>query len=88
VAHYNYDFFAGIEYTFDLRLPLFQRAVKITHGGVPVKDDQKFTLCMNNYRATGTGGYDVYLQCRRLQEINMRSASCCLTISPNPVLCL
>ncbi len=70
VAHYNYDFFAGIEYTFDLKQPYGQRVGKITRNGALVKDEQKFTLCMNNYRATGSGGYDVYLQCRRLQEIN------------------
>jgi len=70
VAHYNYDFFAGIHYTFDLNLPIGQRVTKITHIGVPVEEDQQFTLCMNNYRATGTGGYDAYLQCPRLREIN------------------
>lgn len=70
VAHYNYDFFAGIEYTFDLRQPCGRRVVKITHNGLIVKDDQEFTLCMNNYRATGSGGYDFYMQCPRLREIN------------------
>jgi 2',3'-cyclic-nucleotide 2'-phosphodiesterase/3'-nucleotidase len=70
VAHYNYDFFAGINYSFDLSKPCGQRVVKITRNGALVKEDQQFTLCMNNYRATGSGGYDVYLQCLRLREIN------------------
>ncbi len=70
VAHYNYDFFAGIEYTFDLNLPIGQRVAKITRNGMAVEDDPQLTLCMNNYRATGSGGYDVYLQCPRVREIN------------------
>lgn len=70
VAHYNYDFFMGIEYIFDLSLPVGRRVVKITRNGMPVEDDHEFTLCMNNYRATGSGGYDAYLQCPRLREIN------------------
>lgn len=70
VAHYNYDFFLGIEYTFDLSKPVGQRVACIARNGVPVSDDQSFTLCMNNYRATGTGGYEAYLACPRLREIN------------------
>ncbi len=70
VAHYNYDFFAGIEYTFDLNFPIGQRVKSITRSGVPVEDDHQFTLCMNNYRATGSGGYDGYLKCKRVREIN------------------
>jgi 2',3'-cyclic-nucleotide 2'-phosphodiesterase/3'-nucleotidase len=70
VAHYNYDFFTGIEYTFDLSLPIGQRVVKIARNGALVEDDHQLTLCMNNYRATGSGGYDAYLKCIRVREIN------------------
>lgn len=67
VAHYNYDFFAGIEYAFDLSKPVGERVVSLTRGGAPLSG--KYTLVMNNYRATGVGGYDVYLQCPHVQEI-------------------
>ncbi len=70
VAHYNYDFFAGIKYTFDLNLPIGQRVKSITRNGAPVGEGHQLTLCMNNYRATGSGGYDIYLQCERVREIN------------------
>ena len=91
VAHYNYDFFAGIEYTFDLGRPIGQRVTKIHRSGALVEDGHPFTLCMNNYRATGTGGYDAYLQCPRLREINTEvsellldylAKSDCVTVDP------
>ena len=71
VAHYNYDFFAGIHYTFDLSLPLGQRVVCITRNGKTIGPHDNLTLCMNNYRATGVGGYEAYLKCPRIQEINV-----------------
>ncbi len=90
VAHYNYDFFTGIAYTFDLNLPIGRRVKSITRGGAPVEDDHQLTLCMNNYRSCGTGGYEVYLRCPRLREINTEvsellldylSKSGCITVS-------
>lgn len=68
-AFYNYDFFDGVEYTFDLRRPLGQRVAKLTRGGAPVPDGQTFTLVTNHYRATGAGGFDFYRGCERVREI-------------------
>ena len=70
VAHYNFDFFDGIEYIFDLNEEIGQRVKNVTLNGSPLEDDRQYTLCMNNYRATGSGGYDVYLKCPRIREIN------------------
>ena len=67
VAHYNYDFFAGIEYTFDLAKPVGHRVVSLTRGGKPLAG--KYTLVMNNYRATGVGGYDAYCACPHVREV-------------------
>jgi 2',3'-cyclic-nucleotide 2'-phosphodiesterase/3'-nucleotidase len=68
-AHYNYDYFLGIEYEFDLRRPAGSRVSKLTRGGVEIQPDDRFTLVMNSYRATGAGDFDVYLRCPRLEEI-------------------
>ncbi|HPJ01504.1 MAG TPA: bifunctional UDP-sugar hydrolase/5'-nucleotidase [Candidatus Limiplasma sp.] len=68
-AHYNYDYFAGIAYTFDLRKPIGERVVNLTYQGSPVTPDNSFSLVMNNYRATGAGGFDCYLPCPREKEI-------------------
>lgn len=63
VQHYNYDYFSGIEYTFDISRPRGDRVVSIRFDGTELKDDNPLSLCMNSYRATGAGGYDVYKTC-------------------------
>ena len=68
-AHYNYDYFSGISYVFDLSRPAGQRVTELTRNGQLVADTDVFTLCMCNYRATGAGDFDCYLRCRRVREI-------------------
>jgi len=68
VEHYNYDFFSGIEVTYDLRRAVGERVVSIRYEGCELDDQRKLSLCMNNYRATGTGGYEVYTRCPILRE--------------------
>ena len=63
VEHYNYDFYAGLSYTFDLRRPVGSRVVRLTKlDGSPLGDGT-FRLCTSNYRATGTGGYEILRKC-------------------------
>ncbi len=68
-AHFNYDYFSGIEYTFDLSRPAGDRVVSITRGGVPLRDDGIYTLCMCDYRATGAGDFDFYRSCPVVRDI-------------------
>ena len=68
-AHYNYDYFSGIEYVFNLSKPEGERVVSITRGGQPVDAAEKLTLVMCNYRATGAGDFGCYLACPRVKEI-------------------
>jgi len=68
-AHYNYDFFYGIEYEFDLRRPVGSRVTRLTRDGQEIQETDRFTLVMNNYRATGAGDFDCYKECKRLKEI-------------------
>ena len=68
VEHYNYDFFAGISCEFDLRRPVGDRVTKLLYGGAPI-GGRKLTLCMSDYRASGTGGYDFYRKCRVVKRI-------------------
>ncbi len=59
VEHYNYDFYAGLDYEFDLTRPVGDRVVKMTRlNGEELEDDKQYTLVTSNYRATGTGGYE------------------------------
>ncbi len=68
VEHYNYDFFAGVEYTFNLNAPIGQRVVKMVVGGKEVLQNATYTVCVNSYRATGTGGYPFLAGCKILQQ--------------------
>ncbi len=68
-AHFNYDYFSGIEYTFDLSRPIGQRVTRLTRKGKAVGEDDKLTLAMCDYRATGAGNFDMYRKCPRVREI-------------------
>ena len=69
VAHFNYDYFSGIEYVFDLDRPEGERVVSLTRAGKPVAPDDRLTLCMCDYRATGAGDFEFYCDCPRVREI-------------------
>ena len=59
VEHYNYDFYAGLWYEFDLTRPVGDRVVTLKKlDGSEISDDKEYTLATSNYRATGTGGYE------------------------------
>ena len=36
--------------------------------GAELAEVKSLTLCMNNYRATGTGGYPFYAQCKVVKD--------------------
>ena len=66
--HFNYDFYSGIEVTMDIDKPLGQRVVSILYQGQELPEGKQLRLCLNNYRATGAGGYPLYAQCPVLRE--------------------
>lgn len=68
VEHYNYDYYAGVEYSLDLNQPLGHRIRDLKVEGQPVHDRDHFTMCLNSYRASGTGGYAFYRDCPVLSE--------------------
>lgn len=68
VEHYNYDYFAHINYTFDLNKPLGQRVTSMQYQGREIQSSDTFTLAMNNYRASGAGGYDFFCDCEFVKE--------------------
>ncbi|MBQ6217124.1 MAG: bifunctional metallophosphatase/5'-nucleotidase [Erysipelotrichaceae bacterium] len=67
--HHNYDMLDGIEYTIKVSNPVGERIVSLTRNGIPVKDEDEFSLCINNYRAAGGGDYDMVKDAPTLQEI-------------------
>lgn len=68
-AHYNYDYFAGVTYAFDLRRPAGSRVVELKRSGRDIRPDDTLSLCMCDYRATGAGDFDFYRACPCLREI-------------------
>ncbi len=68
-AHFNYDFFSGIDYTFDLSRPVGHRVASVARNGREVGEDEALTLVMCDYRATGAGDFGMYVGCPRVREI-------------------
>ena len=68
VAHFNFDFIAGIEATVDLRKKPGKRVTSIRFRGEELAPDRTLTMCLNNYRASGAGGYEFYADCETVRE--------------------
>lgn len=68
IQHYNYDYLSGMEVTMDVRRPLGDRVISMVYQGQELEEDRMLTLCMNDYRATGTGGYPFYAQCELVKD--------------------
>lgn len=69
VEHYNYDYFSGITYEVDLTKPAGNRVKTVLYKGEPLAG-RRLSLCMSDYRASGTGGYEAYRECRVLKRIS------------------
>lgn len=61
--HYNYDMLDGIEYTIKVSNPVGNRIISLKYHGADITPDQEFTLCVNNYRASGGGNYMMIKNC-------------------------
>lgn len=68
VMHYNFDYLSGIEATAELRRPVGDRITSIRYAGHELGADETLSLCLNNYRASGAGGYGCYAHCETLRE--------------------
>ncbi len=54
---FNYDMVDGIEYTIKVSNKIGNRITSLTRNGKKVNDDDQFSLCVNNYRASGGGDF-------------------------------
>lgn len=68
VMHYNFDHMAGLDVTMDVHRPVGHRVTEMRYQGKELEDDRTLTLCLNNYRATGTGGYPLYADCELVKD--------------------
>lgn len=68
--YHNYDMLDGnIEYDIKVSNPLGQKITRLFYKGKPVQDDDSFTLCINNYRASGGGGFEMLKKAPTIKEI-------------------
>ena len=74
VEHYNYDYYAGVSYVYDISRPVGERVISMRVNGQDVREEDTFTNCLNSYRASGTGGYDFYVGCPVVREIGTEMA--------------
>ena len=65
---FNFDFLSGAEVTADLRREPGDRVISIRYQGRELPEERELTLCLNNYRATGAGGYPFYARCPLVRD--------------------
>lgn len=75
IEHYNYDYYAGADnalaYEIHPEKEKGQRIENLTFEGKPICPEDIFTICINDYRATGAGEYPEYRFCKKIREINI-----------------
>ncbi|BBF43643.1 2',3'-cyclic-nucleotide 2'-phosphodiesterase [Lachnospiraceae bacterium KM106-2] len=71
VEHYNYDYYAGVSYQIDPSKEQGKRIISCTFEGKEINDADMFSICINNYRASGAGDYPMYPKCKVINEINI-----------------
>lgn len=65
--HYNYDMVDGVNYTIKVTNDIGQRIVSLTYHDQPVLEDMKFTIALNNYRASGGGNYFMFPKAKTIK---------------------
>ena len=68
-AYHNYDMVDGVSYTIKASNPSGNKIIELTRNGVPVKDDDEFTLAVNSYRNAGSGGFSMIKNAPTVKEI-------------------
>ena len=61
VPGYNFDVVSGVDYALDLTKPVGQRVVRLRRDGRDVAAADSFTIALNNYRASGSGGFSMLI---------------------------
>jgi 2',3'-cyclic-nucleotide 2'-phosphodiesterase/3'-nucleotidase len=60
VIGFNYDMAEGVEYEVDLTRPEGERIRNLRFHGAPLSPDRKLRIAINNYRAAGSAGYQMF----------------------------
>ncbi len=65
---YAYDMYDGIEYTLNISNEKGQKISSMTKDGIPIDQNDTFSIVMNNYRASGGGDYTFIRDCKTLHD--------------------
>ncbi len=65
---FNFDMAEGVTYEINLTRPAGQRIQNLRFRGQPLSDTQPLTIALNNYRAAGSGGYDMFKDAKILWQ--------------------
>jgi 2',3'-cyclic-nucleotide 2'-phosphodiesterase/3'-nucleotidase len=68
IIGYNFDMAEGVDYEIDLKQPEGQRIKNLRWRGQPLADDQPLRIALNNHRAGGGSGFDMFVGARLLWE--------------------
>jgi 2',3'-cyclic-nucleotide 2'-phosphodiesterase/3'-nucleotidase/5'-nucleotidase len=68
VPGYNFDVVVGIDYDLDPTKPVGQRVVRFARGGRAIAATDSFTMAINSYRQTGSGGYSMIQGARVVRD--------------------
>ncbi|MBP3657150.1 MAG: bifunctional metallophosphatase/5'-nucleotidase [Clostridia bacterium] len=71
VEHYNYDRFSGVDYTIDVSRPVGSRVTCMKIDGHELGEDETVSVCINSYRSSGAGGYDMIVGQKVLRDIQV-----------------
>lgn len=64
IEHYNFDFYSGVTYKISYNNPVGHRISNIKVHNKSINMKETYLICMNNYRASGAGGYEMYKECK------------------------
>ncbi|WP_407389938.1 bifunctional metallophosphatase/5'-nucleotidase [Carnobacterium jeotgali] len=68
---YNYDMYAGIDYTIDVSLPTGSRIRHLSYNGKLIQEDDRLEIVINQYRAVGGGNYDMFSADKIVREVTV-----------------
>ncbi len=66
--YYNYDVYYGIDYTIDLNKQVGGR-ITAYYEGEKIKENKKYHIVCNNYRANGGGNFEMFKKGKVIKEI-------------------
>ena len=69
LQHFNYDMVDGIDYTIKVSNDVGNRIVKLKYKGKDIKEDDSFSIVLNNYRSSGGGDFSMIKDSKVIKEI-------------------